>query len=56
MGLENEKTLLEKEKFADYQHFLLFQQCLQKLSFPGVLKVEIVWQRVTSQLPGKEMF
>ena len=26
-----------------YQHFLLFPQCFQKLSFPKVLKVGIVW-------------
>ena len=29
-------------KGADYQHFLLFPQCFQKLSFPEVLKVGIV--------------
>ena len=30
---------------AGYQHFLLFPQCFQELSFPEVLKVGIVWQR-----------
>ena len=28
---------------AGYQHFLLFLQCFQKLSFSGLLKVGIVW-------------
>ena len=28
---------------AGYQHFLLFPQCFQKLSFPEVLKVGITW-------------
>ena len=28
---------------AGYQHFLLFPQCFQKASFPGLLKVGIVW-------------
>ena len=33
----------EKRENAAYQHFLLFPQCVQKLSFPEVLKVVIVW-------------
>ena len=28
---------------GEYQHFLLFPQCFQKLSFPELLKVGIVW-------------
>ena len=28
---------------AGYQHFLLFRQCFQKVSYPGSLKVSIVW-------------
>ena len=28
-----------KGENAGYQHFLLFPQCFQKFSFPGVLKV-----------------
>ena len=32
-----------KGENAGYQHFLLFQQCFIKLSFPEVLKVGIVW-------------
>ena len=39
-GLEN---IFGKGENAGYQHFLLFQQCFQKLSFPEVLKVRIVW-------------
>ena len=32
-----------KGKNAGYQHFLLFQQCFQKPSSLGSLKVGIVW-------------
>ena len=32
-----------KGKNAGYQQFLPFSQCFQELSFPQVLKVEIVW-------------
>ena len=32
-----------KGENAGYQNFLLFPQCFQKLSFPEVLKVWIVW-------------
>ena len=32
-----------KRKNAGYQHFLLFPLCFQKLSFPEVLKVGIMW-------------
>ena len=35
-----------KGENAGYQHFLLFPQCFQKFSFPEVLKVGIVWERV----------
>ena len=38
-GIENS---VGKGEIADYQHFLLFPQCFQKLSFPEVLKVGIV--------------
>ena len=31
-----------------YQHFLLFQQCFQKASYPGLLTVLIVWYRVNT--------
>ena len=33
-------------KHCGYQHFLLFPQCFQKLSFPEVLKIGIVWERL----------
>ena len=41
--LEREENIVEKGENAGYQHFLLFPQCFQKLSYPEVLKVGIVW-------------
>ena len=41
-GLERIENIVGKGENAGYQHFLLFQQCFQKLSFPEVLKVGIV--------------
>ena len=38
----------EKRRKCWLPAFLLFSQCFQKLSFPEVLKVEIVWLRVKS--------
>ena len=32
-----------KGENAGYQHFLFFPHCFQKASFPGSLKVRIVW-------------
>ena len=37
------ENIVGKEENAGYQHFLLFQQCFEKVSFPGSLKVGIVW-------------
>ena len=37
------KKLLAKGENAVYQHFLLFPQCFQKSTIPGLLKVRIVW-------------
>ena len=37
------ENILGKEENAGDQHFLLFPKCFQKLSFPEVLKVGIVW-------------
>ena len=37
------ENIVGKGENAGYQHFLLFPQCFQKLSFPGVLKIGIVW-------------
>ena len=42
-GIEN---IVGKGENAGYQHFLLFPQCFQKLSFSGSLKVGIVWYKV----------
>ena len=40
------ENIVGKGENAGYQHFLLFPQCFQKASFSGLLKVEIVWQRI----------
>ena len=37
------ENIVGKGENAGYQHFLLFPQCLQKASFPGSLKIGIVW-------------
>ena len=37
------ESIVGKGENAGYQHFLLFPQRFQKLSFPEVLKVRIVW-------------
>ena len=37
------ENIVGKGENAGYQHFLLFSQCFQKLSFSGSLKVSIVW-------------
>ena len=37
------ENIVGKGENADYQHFLLFQKCFQKLSYQEVLKVWIVW-------------
>ena len=41
--VERVENIVGKGENVAYQHFLLFQQCFQKLSFPEVLKVGIVW-------------
>ena len=41
------ENIVGKGENAGYQHFLLFPQCFQNASFPGSLKVGIVWKRVT---------
>ena len=40
------ENIVGKGENAGYQHFLLFQQCFQKASPLGSLKVGIVWERV----------
>ena len=37
------ENIVGKGENAGNQHFLLFPQCFQKASFPGSLKVRIVW-------------
>ena len=37
------ENIVGKGENACYQHFLLFPQGFQKLSFPEVLKAGIVW-------------
>ena len=41
--VENIENIVEKEENAGYQHFLLFQQCLEKASSTGLFKFGIVW-------------
>ena len=37
------ENIVRKGENNGYQHFLLFPQCVQKVSFSGMLKVEIMW-------------
>ena len=39
------ESIVGKGENVGYQHFLLFPQCFQKVSFSGSLKVRIVWYR-----------
>ena len=41
--LGREENIVGKGENAGYQHFLLFPQCFQRLSFLGSSKVGIVW-------------
>ena len=41
--LGRKENIVGEGENAGYQHFLLFPQCFQKLSFLGLLKVGIVW-------------
>ena len=43
-ALNRTENIVGKGENAGYQHFLLFPQCFQKLSFQEVLKVGIVWE------------
>ena len=40
--LHKVENIMGKGENAGYQHFLLFPQCFQKLSFSGLLKVYVV--------------
>ena len=44
------ENIVEKRENAGYQHFLLFPQCFQKVSFSRSLKFEIVWERVNLKI------
>ena len=48
--LDRIENIVKKGENAGYQHFLLFQQCFQKTSSSGSLKVGIVWERVKHQI------
>ena len=37
------ENIVGKGEKAGYQHFLLFPKCFLKASFPGSLKIGIVW-------------
>ena len=43
-----QENIVGKGENAGYQHFLLFLQCFQKVSFTGLLKVGIMWQIVNT--------
>ena len=43
LGFGRVENIVGKGENAGYQHFLLFPQCFQLASFPGPLKVGIVW-------------
>ena len=45
-----EENIMGKGENAGYQHFLLFPQYFKFASFPGSLKVDILWQRVNELL------
>ena len=56
-GFRIVKNIVGKEENAGNQHFLFFPQCFQKLSFPEVLKVGIVWgQSFPYCWPHKELY
>ena len=44
------QNIVGKGENAGYQHFLLFQQCFENVSFPGVSKGVIVLEFVKGQL------
>ena len=39
------EKIVGKGENAGYQHFLVFQLCFQKASFPELLKLCIIWKR-----------
>ena len=49
--IDRVENIMGKGEHAGYQHFLLFPQCFQKVSFPGALKGSIVRKRVNEFRP-----
>ena len=47
---DREENIVGMGENAGYQHFLLFPQCFQKISFSGLLKVRMVWERVNEMV------
>ena len=45
---ERVENIVGKGENAGYQHFLLFLRRFQKASYPEMLKVRLLWQRVIS--------
>ena len=43
VGFRSEENFVGIGENAGYQHFLLFPQCFQRLSFFIVVKIKIVW-------------
>ena len=43
---KREENTVGKGEIARYEEFLLFPQCFQKASYPGVSKGVIVWECV----------
>ena len=41
--LDRVENIVGKGENANFQHFLLFSQCFQKLFYTGLLKIGIVW-------------
>ena len=43
------ENIVEKGENVGYQHFLLFSQCFEKVSFPHTSKGVIVWEWVNPE-------
>ena len=48
-GLERVQNIVGKGENASYQHFLLFPQCFQKLSFSGIVQQRANFQTSTTE-------
>ena len=49
------EKIVGKGENAGYQHFLLFPQCFQKSSFPGLLKSGLCGKELTAFADSKVM-